>query len=159
MNLVELLESLTDEERNFIANLDHGDDQEEHRKQLDVVIENKGAVDSDSQLWYPYSVIEIGKNMLQPGHEREFAACVGIILHNVIEGSDKMNNVAQIITMFAHQISTLADDLREMINGFVQVKNDMVETRRIQLRAPTQAQPTLEPDVGAPDVGPPPQNG
>ena len=155
MNFAELLESLTDDERNFIANLDHGDDQEEHREQLDVVIQKKGLVDADAQLWYPYAVIEIGKNMLQPGHEREFTACIAIVLYNVLEGSDKMNNVAQVISMFAHQISSLPDELRDIINGFVQVRDDMLETRRIQLKAPTQATQTVEPDVGAPDVGPP----
>ncbi|NOX98390.1 MAG: hypothetical protein GXP30_01445 [Verrucomicrobia bacterium] len=136
MNLSELLESLTGDERNFIAGLDHGDDRVEHREQLDIVISNKGTIDAEDQLWYPYSVIEMGKNVLYPGHDREFAACVGIVLHNVLEGADKMNNVAQIIAMFSHQISTLSEDLRDMINGFVQIKDDMLETRRIQLRAP-----------------------
>ena len=41
MNLAELLISLTDDERNFISGLDHGDDQAEHREQLDVVIESQ----------------------------------------------------------------------------------------------------------------------
>jgi len=160
MNLAELLESLTEDERNFIAKLDHGDDHEEHRKELDVVIAKQGVVDPDLQLWYPYAVIEMGKNVLFPGHEREFASCVGIVLHNVIEGSDKMNNVAQIIAKFAHEISILPSELREMINGFVQVKEEMITTRRVQLKASgTGAVQIVEPDVGAPDVGPPPGNG
>lgn len=159
MELAELLESLTDDERNFISGLDHGDDRAEHREQLDIVITNKGSIDVEDQLWYPYSVIEMGKNVLHQGHEREFAACVGIVLHNVLEGSDKMNNVAQIIAMFSHQIASLPEDLRNMINGFVQIKDDMLETRRIQLRAPKLDQASssgiAESDVGAPDVGPP----
>ena len=155
MNLGELLVSLTDDERNFISGLDHGDDQAEHREQLDIVIENQGMIDAEDQLWYPYSVIEMGKNVHHVGHDREFAACVGIVLHNVIEGADKMNNVAQIIATFSHQIASLPEELKDMINGFVELKNDMLETRRTQLRAPKIAQPVDEPDVGAPDVGPP----
>lgn len=154
MNLGELLESLTDDERNFIAGLDHGDDRAEHREQLDIVIEKQGSIDAEDQLWYPYSVIEMGKNVHHIGHDREFAACVGIVLHNVLEGADKMNNVAQIITMFSHQIANLPEDLRDMINGFVKVKEDMLETRRIQLRAPKLGQ-SVDSDAGAPDVGPP----
>ena len=163
MDLAELLESLTEEERNFIANLDHGDDHEEHRVQLDVVIANQGAVDGDAQLWYPYAVIEIGKNMLHPGHEREFASCIAIVLHNVIGGSDKMNNVAQIISAFASQISTLDTELREIINGFVKMKDEMITTRRVQLKSITTSVQIVEPDVGAPgivnpDVSPPQPN-
>lgn len=138
MTLAELLESLTLDERDFIANLDHGDDHDEHRRQLDVVIENQGTIDADLQLWYPYAVVEMGKNMLHPGHEREFAACVGIVLHNVLQGTDKMNNVAQVTASLAPQISTLPDELRQLIDGFVQVRDDMLTTRRIQLRAPKQ---------------------
>lgn len=155
MTLQELLESLTDDERNFISGLDHGDDLAEHRAQLDLVIENQGAIDAEEQLWYPYSVIEIGKNMLQAGHEREYAACTGIILHNVILGNDKMNNVQQIVAMNAPQISTLPEDLKNLINGFVQVKEDMITTRRVQLRAYATGAEPVNPDVGAPDVGPP----
>ena len=150
MNLAELLISLTDDERNFISGLDHGDDQAEHREQLDVVIEKQGRIDAEDQLWYPYSVIEIGKNVHHAGHDREFAACVGIVLHNVLEGSDKINNVAQIIATFSHQIASLPEDLKDMINGFVELKNKLLETRRIQLRAPKIAQPIDESDVGAP---------
>jgi len=160
MTIAELLESLTDAERNFISGLDHGDDVAEHRAQLDLVIQNLGAIDAEEQLWYPYSVIEIGKNTLQAGHEREYAACMAITLHNVILGNDKMNNVAQIVAINAPQISTLPVELKDLVNGFVQVKDDMITTRRVQLRAyATGAQPVHPEanasDVGAPDVGAP----
>ena len=89
MTISEYLSSLTESERDFIAGLDYGNDFHEHRHQLELVIDRSGDVDMDSQLWYPYEVIELGKNWLQEHHEREFVACAAIVLHNFIRGADR----------------------------------------------------------------------
>jgi hypothetical protein len=93
MNLSEFLASLSDEERKFISGLDYHDRQDEHRIALDRVIERNGDLDMEAELWCPYEVIELGKNWLQDSHEREFVACAAIVLHNLIRGVDKMNDV------------------------------------------------------------------
>ncbi|NRB76275.1 MAG: hypothetical protein HRU46_18090 [Verrucomicrobiales bacterium] len=92
MKLEEFLKSLTDAERDFIAALDYGNDLEKHRQEIDLVIERQGQVNFEKQLWYPYEVIELGKNWLQEGHEREFVACAGIVLQNITAGADNMND-------------------------------------------------------------------
>ena len=66
MTLAHLLRSLSDPERDFIAGLDYGADRAMHRAALDTVIEHDGEVDFDTQgYWYPYEVIELGKNWFQ----------------------------------------------------------------------------------------------
>ena len=92
MGLQDFLESLTDAERDFISGLDYGNDAATHRQELDLVIEREGRVDFENQVWHPYEVIELGKNSLQDGHEREFVACAGIVLLNISTGADKMND-------------------------------------------------------------------
>ena len=89
----EYLLSLTDDERNFIANLDYNRDIPKHRKELDLVINNGGSIKGIEQHWYPYEVIELGKNYLEPSHEREFTACAIIVLLNIISGEDACNDL------------------------------------------------------------------
>lgn len=116
MNLAQLLDSLTDAERDFIAGLDYGNDAEKHREQLDEVITGGGIVDFESKgYWHPYEVIELGKNGLQSGHEREYAACLGIVLKNIERGADKSNDLEWIIENQADSISQLSSELKAMI--------------------------------------------
>ena len=54
MNLCQLLHSLSDSERDFIAGLDYGADREAHRRALDTVIEHAGEMDFKAQgYWFP----------------------------------------------------------------------------------------------------------
>ena len=89
----EYLLSLTDAERDFIANLDYNQDISKHRKELDLVINNGGSIKGIEQHWYPYEVIELGKNYLDKDHEREFTACAIIVLLNIISGEDQCNDL------------------------------------------------------------------
>lgn len=117
MNLEALLASLTDQERNFIAGLDYGNDAKQHRLALDEVITG-GGVDFESRgYWYPYEVIELGKNWLQSGHEREYAVCMGIVLRNVERGTDKSNDLEWIIENQADSIAQLPPELKALITG------------------------------------------
>ena len=117
MTLSQLLRSLSGSERDFIAALDHGADREVHRAALDTVIERDGDVDFDAQgVWYPYEVIELGKNWLQEGHEREYAACMGIVLRNIEAGRDRCNDLEDILEQHYSSIQSLPDVLREIID-------------------------------------------
>ena len=116
MTLATLLESLTDQERDFIAHLDYGMDAKQHRSALDEVIADGGIVDFGTKgYWFPYEVIELGKNWLQEGHEREYAACVGIVLWNIERGADVSNDLESIIENQADSISRLPADMKAMI--------------------------------------------
>ncbi len=116
MTLDELLRSLTRAERDFIAARDYGADKEKHRAALDVVIANGGIVDFHAQgVWHPYEVIELCKNVLEPGHEREYAACLGIVLLNVKEGGDRSNDVEYVLESQRDAIDRLPEELRRML--------------------------------------------
>ena len=116
MTLVDLLSSLTPQERDFIASRDYGDDKERHRAALDVVIANGGVVDFDAQgVWHPYEVIELAKNDLRPGHEREFAACIGIVLLNVKLGGDRTNNAEDVVQAQSEALERLPESLRALL--------------------------------------------
>lgn len=120
MNLPELLHSLSDSERNFIANLDYGSDREHHRVALDVVIGQEGVVDFNAQgFWYPYEVIELGKNWLQEGHEREYAACMGIVLKNIATGGDRCNDLDDILEYHYDSLKTLPCELRRLLDAII----------------------------------------
>ena len=107
MSLEELLNSLSGVERGYIANRDYGNDAEKHREQLDIVIQREGAVDMAAQYWFPYEVIELCKNHLEEGHEREFASCLGIVFKNMLEGNDKANDIDFILDCITPQIPKL----------------------------------------------------
>jgi hypothetical protein len=116
MTFEELLSSLTPEERDFIASLDYGADKERHRAALDVVLANGGVVELDTVgVWYPYEVIELGKSALQPGHEREFAACMGIVLLNVKRGGDRCNLEEDILGAQRDALGRLPEELRRVL--------------------------------------------
>jgi hypothetical protein len=117
MTLAQLLHSLSDAERDFIASLDYGSDRAKHGAALDTVIQHDGEVDFDAQgFWYPYEVIELGKNWLQEGHEREYAACMGIVLLNIEAGRDLSNDLEYIVEQHYDSIRSLPADLRQLID-------------------------------------------
>ena len=117
MTLPQLLSSLTDAERNFIAGLDYGVDIKTHRAALDEVIERQGEINFDAQgFWYPYEVIELGKNWLLEGHEREYAACLGIVLRNIELDRNRSNDVEYILEHIYNFVRALPPELREMID-------------------------------------------
>ena len=120
MNLEDLLESLSEKERDFIAGLDYGHDANQHRTALDGIVAAGGVVDFALYgYWYPYEVVELGKNGLQVGHEREYAACLGIVLRNIEQGTDLSNDLEYIIETEADSISQLPSELNAMITELV----------------------------------------
>ena len=121
MTLPEYLNSLTESERDFIAELDYGQDAALHREELNRVIENGGNADLDNQLWYPYEVIELGKNWLQKNHEREFVACAAIILHNIITGEDNINDLDISMNVLLDNLNGLDDGSRAILDPLLAV--------------------------------------
>jgi hypothetical protein len=113
--LADFLASLSEAERDYIANLDYEREVDEHRRQLDIVIAKGGAVDLENQLWYPYEVIDLGKHCLFKGHEREFVACNGIVLLNLSRGNDRSNDVEWVLLNFLTYRPVLDQKLAEMI--------------------------------------------
>ncbi len=91
MTVAEFIRDLSEQERHFIANLDYSLEAEMHQSALDRVIKRGGLVDHSIESWYPYEVIELGKNCLIKGHNREFVACAGIVLQNICNQSDQCN--------------------------------------------------------------------
>lgn len=120
MKLTELLKSLSDDERDFIAGLDYGNDQPKHRSELDIVIDNEGVVDIEKQYWHPYEVIELGKNWLQENHEREYTACMGIVLKNMLLGTDECTDIELLIDNQSSSISTLPLELKHMLEEAIE---------------------------------------
>jgi len=121
MKLDDLLESLSDIERDFIAGLDYGNDHSKHRTELDSVIDNKGIVDFEKHgYWHPYEAIELGHHCLQENHEREYAACMGIVLKNIISGADQTNDVDGIIDNQSQSISILPSELKAMLEEMIE---------------------------------------
>jgi hypothetical protein len=98
---------------------------EEHRRQLDSVIALGGSVDMKLQCWYPYEVIELCKNSLEAGHEREFAACAGIVLHNMLLGNDKGSDIDWMLQRITPYKEALPAELLTMLNDLLhQVATD-----------------------------------
>ncbi|MFM2242060.1 MAG: hypothetical protein RLZ97_915, partial [Verrucomicrobiota bacterium] len=88
---------------------------------LDAVIERGGDVDFATQgVWYPYEVIELGKNCLKEGHEREFAACPGVVLHNIETGRDLHNDLDHILTQQSESVQQLPSELRALMDSLIE---------------------------------------
>ena len=119
MTIEQLLNSLDEEERDYIANRDYGNDAEKHREQLDAVIQRGGAIDMATQYWFPYEVIELCKNQLEDGHEREFAACAGIVFKSMLEGIDKSSDIDWILDCITPQIPRLPTELQSFVNQYI----------------------------------------
>jgi hypothetical protein len=116
MTLPALLHSLTDAERNFIAEMDYGVAWQQHRAALDVVIQRNGVIDFATQgVWFPHEVIMLATMSVEEGHEREFAACVGILLlraeRHVVERRDSI--LGQLPTELRECLRLLYDQLRQ----------------------------------------------
>lgn len=117
MTLPQLLASLSDVARDYIASRDYGNDAAKQREQLDIVIEQAGSIDMPTQSWFPYEVVELCKNQFEFGHEREFAACMAIILKNILDGRDKSTDVEAMLEHVAPEMGKLPPELQLLLNG------------------------------------------
>ena len=126
MNFSTFLSTLSESERDFIANLDYGVESGIHRRELDRIIERAGVVDLSEQLWYPYEPVKLGVWVWESGHEREFVACVGIILTNIVSGEDTMNEWETDMRTLRESWSGLHPEHRAMLTPLVDAANRRV---------------------------------
>ena len=114
-----LLKSITDEELQFIAALDYGQDQERHFVALREVLLSQAGSPNQDQCWFPYEVIELGSHALTAGHEREFFFCTMLVLQSVLSGYDTSADLASKLSMHAQEYDQLPPALRdEVLNAY-----------------------------------------
>ncbi|MBA4386828.1 MAG: hypothetical protein C0404_02535 [Verrucomicrobia bacterium] len=122
MTFQEFIGTITAAELDFIAGLNYGQDHDAHRKALDVVIANGGVVDTAKQgVWFPLEVVELGRNSLQKGREREFALCVGIVLQTGRVGDEAQ----ELLEQHMDEINSLPNDLRTMVEIMIEESIDI----------------------------------
>lgn len=80
--MIEFIKSISEKEIKFISKLDCKQDVERHKEALNKVIFDQAGVIGESQVWFPYEVIELGANALVQGHEKEFTVCTLLVLLN-----------------------------------------------------------------------------
>lgn len=99
----------------FIAALVPGDDEQRHLAQLRLLLDEQQGLLDESQLWYPYEVIECGARALQPGHEREFVLCTLVLLLAASNGIPISIDLAEHLTDRAGDYEELPADLRDAV--------------------------------------------
>jgi len=78
-------------------------------------------VDTPRQgVWFPLEVLELGKNALQAGHEREFVLCAGIVLQTGQTGDE----AEDLVENHAEEIRRLPEHLRSMLETMITEKMD-----------------------------------
>ncbi|HZX79057.1 hypothetical protein [Lysobacter sp.] len=110
-----LLDTLSDDELRFIAERDYGVDCDAHLAELLKLIREQSGVLSDEQFWHPYEVIELCAHALEPGHEREFAACTLVVINAVATGYDTSTRLDWKFNDRADDYDRLPSELRELI--------------------------------------------
>ncbi|MBK9578571.1 MAG: hypothetical protein IPO40_15955 [Fibrobacteres bacterium] len=71
----------------------------------------------ETEYWYPYEVIELGAGHLQEGHEREFTACILMVLFNIASGQDAVRDQEEFIDDRMDAIVSLPPPLRALVEG------------------------------------------
>ena len=109
---MDLASTIFEEEIAFIAGLDYGQDRERHLAALRQLIFQHGGVLRKDQNWYPYEVIELGANHIEPGYEREFAICTLLVVRAAAAGCDISTDLAEKLRQFSPAYAELPDELR-----------------------------------------------
>ncbi|WP_085306441.1 hypothetical protein [Colwellia polaris] len=73
--MIEFIQTISEQEIKFIANLDYKQEAEKHAVALKKVIFEQCCETTEEQYWFPLEVIELGANSMQKGHEKEFVIC------------------------------------------------------------------------------------
>ena len=109
------LYSVTDEELNYIAALDYGQDKERHLEALRKIFTVQSGNLSADQNWFPYEVIELGSNSFAPGHEREFFFCTMLVIQSALSGYDTAVDLNAKLSDHAHEYDRLPSTQREEV--------------------------------------------
>jgi len=86
--MIEFIQSISENEMEFISGLDYGQESEKHYEALKELIFNQSCKVTDKQYWFPLEVVELGSYSLQQGHEKEFTICTLLVLLNKPEDLD-----------------------------------------------------------------------
>ena len=113
--LDQLIATITDDELEFIASADYGQDIDAHLAALRRVLFEQQGKFAAGQSWHPYEVVELSAHSLKPGHEREFALCTLLVLHAVAEGSDQHTDLELKFDDRAAEYQALPEALRDAI--------------------------------------------
>lgn len=110
-----LIKSVSESELSYIAELDYGQGSHRHLESLRAVILGQDGSLREGQSWYPYEVIELGANALNPGHEREFVICTLLVIQAVIDGFDSSTDLTTKFSDRAQDYDLLPPMLREEV--------------------------------------------
>lgn len=115
MTLSGTVTSATAEELAFIAAADYGQDVQRHLNALRALIFSQEGLFTEGQYYFPYEVIELTSHALKPGHEREFAICTLLVIHNVVHGADSATDLSDKFQSRAQEYDLLPSHLRDEI--------------------------------------------
>jgi len=113
--MLDLISSITDPEIEYVSALEQGQDVELHAEALKTVIFSQQGKIKQSQMWYPYEVIESCSHKLEKGHEREFTLCTLLILLNVEQGADTHTDLESKLKSRKADYESLSDEHKEVI--------------------------------------------
>jgi len=113
--MLDLISTITDSEIEYVSALEQGQDAHLHAEALKTVIFSQQGKISQSQMWYPYEVIETCSHSLEKGHEREFALCTLLVLLNVEQGADTHTDLESKLTSRKADYESLSDEYKELI--------------------------------------------
>lgn len=115
-----LISTITESELLYIAGLDYGSDLEQHYKALRSVIFEQDGEFREGQAWFPYEVVELGKNSPQPSHEREFVICTLLVINAVKSRFDTWSDLTYIFDSMSHYYQQLPRELSAiLVEAFV----------------------------------------
>ncbi|WP_372573212.1 hypothetical protein [Ruegeria jejuensis] len=112
--LLQLAKSLTEEEREWIANADYGEDVKTHLRALNELLETGDCIYPPGETWFPAEVVEL----VSHGDENPgFVGCTALVLINAIADNDCRANAD--FRWKSHRISysSLAPSQRCAIQG------------------------------------------
>lgn len=124
MKAIEYIQSATEGELAFIANLDYGADFDKHLLELQRVVQVHDGLFHEGQSWHPYEVVELGAHSLTNGHEREFVLCTLLVIRAVESGFDTWTSLDVKFDSCAATYDMLSVELRELvIDSYLQLTN------------------------------------
>tara|TARA_B100001989_G_scaffold250817_1_gene228680 strand:- start:3333 stop:3701 length:369 start_codon:yes stop_codon:yes gene_type:complete len=113
--MLDFIQTITDEELEFISMLDYGEEASSHLKELKSLIFKQNGIRTEKQYWHPYEVIELGSYALKKGHEREFVTCILIRILNVKEGADGTSDLEHLFKIFSENCDKIPPELSKML--------------------------------------------
>ncbi|MCZ8292785.1 MAG: hypothetical protein O9312_04645 [Hylemonella sp.] len=110
-----LLSTVKREELEFIATLDYGQSADEHFAALKSLVFERECNFKDGEYWYPYEVIELGSNSVQPGREREFVICCLLVLEAIKRGFDPAHDRESKFSAIEPMLSELPNEMATLL--------------------------------------------